>query len=335
MKQERIFLKKSRTRQFGVLGNRSGQAMIEYVLMLVVTISLLFLANKVFDSMNKFMNKYMGDYISCLMEYGELPSWGVQDTDLKQHTSGAGGGKVCDSSFDGFTIAGGRPASGGGGGTGGGKNTSGGKNEAPGGGKNTGSKNNSNASNNSSSQQSSSSGSSSSSSSSQSPYSSGQVRRGGSSAGGRAGGTTDGRVTAGESDEKVQVIEESEGETEGPRKNLYARGRQTRRIYQQDKYRAITGKLAEEIEKKTKKVERKPTTTTLAKVTSGGYMFTPKKRAFVPPTDLKKTTFKDDGDDGSFQFGYFIKWLLIAGMILAIVILIGGQILNYSKSGED
>lgn len=67
--------------------NQSGQAMIEYVLLLVITIALIFMAKGLFTNLNQFMTGYVGGYFKCLMDYGELPSLGVEDKDLRKHTS--------------------------------------------------------------------------------------------------------------------------------------------------------------------------------------------------------------------------------------------------------
>lgn len=69
------------------LNNCSGQAMIEYVLILIITVTMLFLAKGLFSSLNNYMTGYIGGYFRCLMTQGELPALGVEEDDLKKHLS--------------------------------------------------------------------------------------------------------------------------------------------------------------------------------------------------------------------------------------------------------
>ena len=71
---------------------------MEYILLLVITVSLvLSLTNQFFKPFGSFVNNYMGDYISCLLETGEFPSTGNTpnsqsecDFKFKPATAGAG-----------------------------------------------------------------------------------------------------------------------------------------------------------------------------------------------------------------------------------------------------
>jgi Flp pilus assembly pilin Flp len=67
------------------LNNRSGQAMIEYVLILIIAVTMLFMAKGLFSSLNNYMTGYIGGYFRCLMTQGELPALNVSDEDLKKH----------------------------------------------------------------------------------------------------------------------------------------------------------------------------------------------------------------------------------------------------------
>lgn len=59
------------------LNNDRGQAAIEYVLLLVISVSMvLALVYQIFTPMQKFVNSYMGTYVECLLETGALPSFG-------------------------------------------------------------------------------------------------------------------------------------------------------------------------------------------------------------------------------------------------------------------
>jgi hypothetical protein len=112
----------------GLLGNERGQGIVEYILILVVTVALilggLYKLNSAFKT---FALSYFGDYLSCLLETGELPTIGGTPGDTG----------ICNQLFHSFTLADGRQLKGGtpgqindgGGGRGGGaseKNASGG-----------------------------------------------------------------------------------------------------------------------------------------------------------------------------------------------------------------
>jgi hypothetical protein len=70
-------------KQTNILRQNSGQALIEYVLILIITVSLvLALVAQVFKPMQTFVQNYMGDYVQCLLETGELPSFGYADAEI-------------------------------------------------------------------------------------------------------------------------------------------------------------------------------------------------------------------------------------------------------------
>lgn len=109
------------------LKDQSGQATIEYVLLLIVSVSLLLLLmTQIFTPLQKFLNAYMGSYVQCLLEYGELPGLSG-DSDAASE---------CNAKFEDFTLAGGRPpksgGSGGGGSSGSGGSSSGSDEEGSG-----------------------------------------------------------------------------------------------------------------------------------------------------------------------------------------------------------
>ncbi len=73
---------------------------MEYVLLLVVTIGLLIaVAAQVFTPFNKWAKTYMGSYIGCLLDAGELPMLG---------TTGSGADNICNGKFEQFSIGSGR-----------------------------------------------------------------------------------------------------------------------------------------------------------------------------------------------------------------------------------
>lgn len=70
MKNKRTWTSKNRR-------NQSGQAMIEYILLMVVTITLVMgLMLQFFRPMQVFIKGFMGTYVQCLLETGELPALG-------------------------------------------------------------------------------------------------------------------------------------------------------------------------------------------------------------------------------------------------------------------
>lgn len=308
--------------------------------MLVVIVSLILGARKAFGVLNGFMDRYIGDYIVCLMEYGELPTLGVENTELKKHRETGSSGKVCDANFENFTFEKGVPAvagggsggrsggrSGGAGGSGGSSSSSGGGGSSRSGG---GSSAKSEAEKDSDSSDASSSGNSSSRSSARrraaSPYDDGQITR---SASGYGSGDA-----SSDSGNRRYLEDSSEDESRRKRRARSA----IRQFYngtlsdRGSRYRAITGAQAEVAQNK--RPNRKPTASAVGSANpEQGYMLTPTKKIFTPP-EKKPVVIKED-DDSGFKFGHIIRWLIIAGIILAIIVFFGGQILNYSKSQGD
>lgn len=94
----------------------AGQAVLEYLLILFVTVALVLgLILQFNESFRTWANNYFGDYLACILETGELPSFG-----------GAVGDSICDLLYEEFTLAGGRPPGGDGGGGEGGSDGGGG-----------------------------------------------------------------------------------------------------------------------------------------------------------------------------------------------------------------
>ena len=314
--------------------NQRGQAVIEYVLLLVVIVGMALGAKTAFGHLNDFMGKYMGEYIVCLMEYGELPSLEVADSSQKNHIGSTG--KSCDQQFAGFTFVNGRPATGGGG-SGGGTGVSSGSGGNGNSNSTSGNKNSStNASNSGNGKKSSSdSGSGKDSENSDlikngggskkgsSPYSKKEITRS------DGFGTSDGSDSA---SQKTRVIEEEDGDG---RKKKDASGAYSRsRGYSggSDKYRAITGNMLAEIERNEPKKPRAPSSSITRALADSGFQMGPYKKVFVPPLNTKPEEKAED--NSSFGFGFIIRWLIIGGMILAIIVFFGGQVLNYSNSKD-
>lgn len=306
--------------------NENGQAVVEYILLIVVVITLVMGAKQAFSHVDDFIDHYIGGYVTCLMEYGELPSLGVAAADQKRHLDGSG--KKCDEDFAGFTFEDGRPSNGGGsggpssGGTG--KTGSGNNNNSA----NGGNKNNSsNAAKDGSNNKSGSDGDSGSGSEldgrrsgsgkQQTPYAKGQINRSNSLT------TIDGFD---DGSRKVRVLEEDE-QSKKKKKNSGVAGFRSRG----DRYRAITGIMQAEMEKTLPRKPRAPSSS-IVRLKDDGYRLGPYSKTFTPPP-VKAAPLNED-DNSGFSFGFFIRWLLIAAMILAIIVFFGGQIMNYSNSKE-
>lgn len=85
------------------LKNQSGQGVIEYILVLVVTVGIILgVIYQINDAFRVWASNYFGEYLTCLLETGELPSL----------SSGEEG--ICNQQFAEFSISNGRPLIGGG-----------------------------------------------------------------------------------------------------------------------------------------------------------------------------------------------------------------------------
>lgn len=83
------------------MNNERGQALVEYILILVVSVALILGLMFEFNTAFKaWANNYFGDYLTCLLETGELPSIGGSPGD-----SG-----VCNQFFATFSLKNGRPS---------------------------------------------------------------------------------------------------------------------------------------------------------------------------------------------------------------------------------
>lgn len=303
-----------------LISNHSGQAVIEYVLILVVTVSLVIAAKGAFGKLDKFLNHYIADYTICLMDYGELPSLGVQDSNQKKHEASG----VCDKEFEGFTLANGRPPVGSGGASRSGSANRSQDTKAKGGGgsRGSGSGSGSGSSDQASKSKPGTKRGRNGSDGRKSPYGSGQISRNGSP------GTGD---AASVENKKSKVIEtEQDNDSRGGNG-----GRQDSRNlvqFQKIKYRAITGAMLEEFEKKERKAVRVPTSTSIPVIGDTGNRFGPYKKAFTPP-EPKKIVERAD-DNSGLGFGGFFRMLIIIAMIVAIVVFFGGQIMNYNNSKD-
>ncbi len=82
-----------------ILSNSRGQGTLEYTLLLLITIAILTaLAQQIFKPFNRWLQNYMGSYLECLLDVGELPSLGY----------GEASGE-CNNLYESASVAFGRP----------------------------------------------------------------------------------------------------------------------------------------------------------------------------------------------------------------------------------
>ncbi len=265
----------------------------------------------------------MGEYISCLMEYGELPSSGVENAELKKHSAGSGAGKTCDSKFDSFNLAAGRQAF---------TKTSNTpkssvdaiveRNKNSSRGAETTSNKSGNESNKSDINNLSRSDRD---KAKNSLYANGQIQR---SSGAGASTTADnGSASA----DKVRIIAQDETDAERRARQAENSMRSNNRvIYERSRYKAIAGKELQDIEKQTKS-ERAPTSQILTTIDESGRMGP--RKSMITRQELTVRQVATESED-QMNFGYFMKWLIIAAMIIAIVLFFGSQIMNFVNSQE-
>jgi Flp pilus assembly pilin Flp len=316
-----------------LINNNRGQAVVEYVLLAIIVVSLIIGMGKVFTALDDGFNQYMGGYISCLMEYGELPSLGVQEADLKKHTASTG--KKCDAQFASFSFAEGRPPTGGGGSAG--SNSGSSTNQSSSSGRGSGGDRNADASGDGKATGNGVGDSDSDGGDSSGGFAGGSGGRGrGGDRGKKSGASQGGYATADSPMEfentKTRVIEDEEADSESARN----KGRRRRNLTNNggyEPYRAITGRMKQELEKQQKRrsTPRQPTRT-VTTLTKEELRFVPVKKPISRAVAAEGAEMKDSGNN--FTFGNIIRWLLIAAMVLAIIIFFGGQVLNYSNSKD-
>jgi hypothetical protein len=89
-------MKKENRRMYIVARNQAGQAVMEYTLLLIITLSIFAgLSTQIFPSIKKITDFYLGTYTNCLLDYGELPNIAggtVSDCDQLAAADGYGPG---------------------------------------------------------------------------------------------------------------------------------------------------------------------------------------------------------------------------------------------------
>ncbi|KYG68904.1 hypothetical protein AZI87_06670 [Bdellovibrio bacteriovorus] len=275
------------------LGNKQGQAVIEYVLMLVITVSLiLMLANQIFKPFGQFVDNYMGKYVACLLEYGELPTLGSDTPSVVDEDS------ECDKKFQPGTLANGRP---------------------PGSGNGNGSSGDGSSSKNNSGSSSSSDGGS---GGSGGTYAGSSSRRGGSYMN-RGRRPSSGVETGGNSQGGGKVVEIALDN--GGNGGFFRASNGGRYVAPQRKRMSVGISGLTEAERK--KLEKKADGTG-GRIVAGESVKPPPKKILVKKPEIKTTAQEDE----PMTIGNFIRYLFIAALVIALVIFIGGQALQMSKS---
>jgi ubiquitin len=321
-----IFLKRHIQKRAWRERSQAGQASIEMVLMLVIgmliALGMVYRFNVAFK---KYTIDMYGTYYRCLLEAGELPGVGAVCGDKKSRFDMANGKDL-------VTSAPGSAGGGGGGGSGGsGGSGSGGSGNGSGSGKDG--KKGSQAGGSGGSGGGSGSGDSGGDGSAESVGGSGRGSGGGSTsvvgrlrnlgkktrstAVGRAGGSDKDGGEKGSGAPQISAVSNrsSSDPLKAPRTtmNFQMDGEQ----YQRTESAVVT-----------------PTTATASstKAAEKGDALRPRKTA--ENTDRKPAAKALEDKGGSFEFGRIFRMFIIFGIIVAIVVFLGGQVLQISKSGE-
>ena len=263
-----------------------GQATVESVLLIALTVFIvLSLMVMFFQPLNKWLDNYMGSYVTCLIDVGELPNLG------------AGTEGECDSRYENFTIGEGRQP-------------------IPGGGYNPSNPNDPNNPPRRNPPNSSTSGSS-------GGGGTGRNRLSSSSLGFQTKGTgADG--AAGTKEIRTELPEELAQTTyfrSQSRINVETQGRQKRITAT-----GVTGLLKAEKEKQDRENAR------VRVVDSGANAPQSKSKKFQVKTPERKVAATED--DEPWNIGKILRWSLIILLILAILLFVGGQVLQITKSME-
>lgn len=279
-------MKKNCTNPLSVVSNQAGQAIVEYILVLVVTVSIVLgFVYQLNDAFRVWANNYFGEYLTCLLETGELPTLGSQEKGL------------CAQSFQAFTLSEGRPLVGDGVGEGG-------------------------------------SGRSEGSSSSDNSGKAKSSRGNGGGARVGVGGTSGSRRFRRRSNRKRYIRSgggPAEGENSSESSSKYGdggiqaisqrqRGKATRIRYRSYASIAGGGKRKKDEKEKSKKV----------KVSIPEKERVNRRKLLKVSKQPPKVQVEDE--TGELGLGGFMRYLIIAAIVIALLVLLGGQALQISKS---
>lgn len=271
----------------------AGQAVLEYILVLVITVSLILgILYQFNDAFKSFLDSYFGDYIACLLETGELPSLG-----------GAGPNQAdCVSPFNQFSIESGtslKPSGSGGQGSSDGNSGATGSTGDGSGGNNPGSR-----------------------------LRPSVVTRGGSPGNAEnSTGINSQRPSRKAYRRSQQGANPGEGFS-GENGDVTSGGRQGRTIVRR-RYIDLGEEYLSDAEKKKK--ERLETASQKVKKRGQGSQL---RKARFPLTLPKQRAMASEIDSKGFNFATILKFLIIAGILIALFIFLGGQAMQIKKSWQ-
>lgn len=319
------FNKKFYKRNSNLASSRSGQAMIEYVLLLFVTISLIMMAKTVMGALGAFMDGYMGRYVRCLMDHGELPNLGIEVDDLKKNTKG---NYVCSKQYSFSVQTGFQATNSGSSGEGGGSGSS---SSASSKSKSDSSDSASKGKSDSSASEGSTSGSSLSDvASRERKRRSGAINMTGSSSADNGNPLRSNRLRSADggeddySESKSRVIADASSSAAVQDSDTARSGRA--------RYRTVPPEIAERIEKNSKRAQTNSKTKLSSPTVLSESSDAPGPRKSTVPMYEPKPPDLEGPPEPPFSFAKYFKWFIIIIMVIMIVIFFGGQILNYSKS---
>lgn len=292
--------------------NYKGQGTIEYLLLLVITISMVLLAMaNLFKPMQAFMQNFMGTYVACLLSSGELPAIRSENTlkdaepkcnfSLVAGNATVGNGSNSNSNNPGNTGSNGNKNDD----TNNSNNAKDGKDKATGDG--------SNDSGNSSPGSNTYAGSR----SRRSAFGSGPFLRN------SADSTRGSDEMAGDGGKRyINNLDRN-----GNDRYFQSRKRTTQVAVRNGRGLALNGMMEDEQKKQERKIQTQPR---VLPKNSEEFSVPGKKSLLKPPPPREKILIKQE--DETFTFGNFLKYIIIAIILLLIFILGGGQAFEMSKS---
>lgn len=308
--------------------SRSGQALIEYVLLLFVSIVLLMGARMMMVGIKDFMEGYMGKYVRCLMDYGELPTRGIDVDELKKNEMG---NYNCAKQFT-FNVKTGFQSNADAGSFtegNGGSGSSSSSSKA----QNSNSKSESDSDPDKSNSDGTTSGASLSDVASRERN---RRTRGPTAASDSASGN---ELSSAKASRLRSVDGEDDSETSSSRiigeaepKNASSAADSEMARSGRARYRALSGEMAEQIEKNSKRAQTNSKSKTAAPVVLSEEEGRLGPRKSSVALFERKPQQVEEEVEAPFSFGNVFKYVIIIALVIMIVIFFGGQILNYSKS---
>lgn len=287
-------------KKFNTLLCESGQAATEYILIMVIAVGIIIGVVSQFNtSFGKYMNDYFGEYLSCLLEAGELPQLGSEEANLSN---------ICEAEFKPFQLTPlpGRPAK------------------------------NQNSSASDSRRTANTRGIDKGGSNSNSSFRSGGSSSGGGGSGksGSSGGFSNFGTSSSFNSAKNKTMKASDkeknslGDESSGSNNVqgfsYANGK---RKSLQDTNESFAAGSSKNKKKKDKTDEK-----TLSPDKEKNSENAQRKSKIKVKPPRKPSSEIDLGEP--LQFGDYLRYIIIAALILAVLLLVGGQALQISKSKE-